>query len=126
MPFCAAAALVHGHPGVDTFAPRVIEEPAIQELLPRIHLQVNPEFDAATPLSSARVRITLRDGTVLTRSSDGARGYPGRLSVDDLAAKFMACARRTLTPRAAAAAWSALQEIDDMTNVRQLGALLVA
>jgi 2-methylcitrate dehydratase PrpD len=102
----------------------VIEEPAIQALLPRIQLQANPVFDSATPLSSARVSVTLRDGTVLTRSADGARGYPGRLSLDDLAAKFMSCAHRTLTPRAAAAAWSALQEIDDMTSVRQLSTLL--
>jgi hypothetical protein len=69
--------------------------------------------------------VTLRDGRRLTRSADGARGYPGRLSTDDLAAKFEACAARTLTPAAASKAWSVLQSMEDVTDVRQLTSALV-
>ena len=125
MPFCAAAALVHGHPGVDTFEPSVIEERAVQALMPRVRLLANSEFDTTTPLSTARVTVTLRDGAVLSRSADGARGYPGRVSTDDIATKFLSCARRTLGPTAAATAWAALNEIDEAPDIRQLTALLV-
>jgi len=124
MPFCAAAAVVVGHPGVDTFEKNVIDNLAIQGLMPRVRMRANPAFDASAPLSRAVVTVALRDGRVLTRSADGARGYPGRLSVDELAAKFASCASRTLSPTGAAAAWSRLQEIEQLADVRQLTALL--
>ena len=124
MPFCAAAALVMGHPGVDTFEPRAIDDRAVQALMPRVRMRVNPAFDAAAPLSRAIVTVALRDGRVLTRAADGARGYPGRLSSDELAAKFAACASAALSPTASQAAWSGLQKIEQMADVRQLTALL--
>ena len=126
MPFCAAAAVVHGHPGIETFEPRVIEDRAVQGLMPRVHLRANPSFDAAAPLSRAQVTITLRDGRRLTRAADGARGYPGRLSTDELASKFESCARRTLTPDDVAGAWSVLQRIEQLADIRELTTLLVS
>jgi 2-methylcitrate dehydratase PrpD len=47
MPFCAAAALVFGHPTLDTFEVRNIQDSRIQRLLPLVTLSANPEFDAA-------------------------------------------------------------------------------
>jgi len=126
MPFCAAAAVVHGHPGIETFEPRVIEDRAVQGLMPRVHLRANPSFDAAAPLSRAQVTITLRDGRRLTRAADGARGYPGRLSTDELASKFESCARRTLTPDDVAGAWSVLQRIEQLADICELTTLLVS
>ena len=126
MPFCAAAALVLGHPRVDTFEKRAIDDRAVQALMPRVRLRINPAFDAAAPLSRALVTISLQDGRVLTRAADGARGYPGRLSSDELAAKFASCASGALSSSASAAAWSALQGIERLTDVRELTSLLVS
>ena len=123
MPFCAAAAIVHGRVGIDTFAAGAIEHPAVQEVMPRVHLHVNPAFDAAAPLSQSQVAVTLRDGRVLHRRSNGARGYPGRLSTDELATKFAACAARVLTPASVDCAWAALQHIDTFADVCDLTAL---
>jgi 2-methylcitrate dehydratase PrpD len=125
MPFCAAAAVVLGHPQVDTFDETVIADRAVQDLMRRVQMQVNPAFDTATPLSQTLVTVTLNDGRRLTRSADGARGYPGRLSTDDMEMKFMACASRTLSHTAISRAWSALQTIDDVTDLRQLTSVLV-
>jgi 2-methylcitrate dehydratase PrpD len=97
----------------------------VQALMPRVGLRANPAFDAAAPLSQAHVTIALRDGRVVSRSVDGARGYPGRLSTDELAVKFAGCARRALTPAAADAAWTRLQQLDQLADVRELTALLV-
>ena len=124
MPFCAAAAVVLGTPRVDTFETRAIDDRAVQALMPRVRMRANPAFDAAAPLSRALVTVALRDGRVLTRAADGARGYPGRLSSDELAAKFASCASLALSSTASAAAWIGLQEIETLTDVRQLTALL--
>jgi 2-methylcitrate dehydratase PrpD len=124
MPFCAAAAVVHGRIGIDTFDASVIHEAAIQAVMPRVRMRVNPGFDAAPPLSRADVTARLRDGRVLRRSAEGARGYPGRLATDELAEKFAACARRALPPVAADAAWSRLQDLETLSDVRELTALL--
>jgi 2-methylcitrate dehydratase PrpD len=125
MPFCAAAAVVFGRIGIDTFDIGPIRDAAVQALMPRVTLRVDTAFDAAAPLSQAAVTVTLRDGRVLRRTADGARGYPGRLSTDELHTKFTACARRTLAPPAAESAWAALRRLDECADVRELTALFV-
>jgi len=120
MPFCAAAAVVDGRLGIDTFDVDRIHEPAIQSVMPRVTMRPNTAFDAAAPLSQARVTVRLRDGRILTQSADGARGYPGRLSDEELATKFTACASRTMAPSAADRAWKALKQLERIPDIRQL------
>jgi 2-methylcitrate dehydratase PrpD len=124
MPFCAAAALVYGPPDLTMFDVDHIQHPAVQALLPRVTLRANPAFDSAAPLSQARVTMRLRDGRELVHASDGARGYPGRLTDQELAAKFTACATSTLTAAGATAAWAALRAFDRVANVRDFTALV--
>ncbi|MEO8260573.1 MAG: MmgE/PrpD family protein [Acidobacteriota bacterium] len=120
MPFCAAAAMVFGHPAIDTFAVAPIGDARVQALLPRVTLRANPAFDAAAPLSQARVTIRLHDGRTFAGQANGARGYPGRLSTEELETKFLACARRSLAPAAAAAALAAVRAIEENGDVRTL------
>ena len=95
MPFCAAAAMVFGRIGVGTFHPSQIQDAKVQALMPRVSMRPNPAFDASAPLSQARVTMQLRNGRRLAQSADGARGYPGRVSHQELADKFTACPART-------------------------------
>src|SRR5438132_2514456 len=53
MPFCAAAAVVFGHPAVDTFDETHIRDARVQALMPRVSMRGNPAFDGAAPLSQA-------------------------------------------------------------------------
>jgi hypothetical protein len=69
---------------------------------------VNTAFDTAAPLSQARVTVRLRDGREWSQHADGARGYPGRLTDEELSAKFENCAGRTLGYSGAKSAWDAL------------------
>jgi 2-methylcitrate dehydratase PrpD len=126
MPFCAAAAVVYDRIGIDTFDVEAIRDPRIQQVMPRVTLRTNASFDDAAPLSRARVSVRLRDGRALAQAADGARGYPGRLTIDELRTKFGGCALRSLSPSTADAAWAALQDLDRFADVRDLLALLAA
>jgi 2-methylcitrate dehydratase PrpD len=127
MPFCAAAAIVDGDVGIATFDPERMQRPAIQTLLPRVAMRVDQGFDREAPLSHARVTMRLRGGRVVTGSAAGARGYPARPATDEeLAAKFAACARRSIQADAAARAWTALAGLEGMTDVSTLADLLMS
>ena len=123
MPFCAAAAVVFGAPGVDTFDVTHIRDPRVQRLMPRVTLRANPAFDDAQPLSQARVSVQLRDGRTVSEHADGARGYPGRLTDEELNTKFLACARRSLSPAAAEAALAAVRNVE---HVERIGSIMAA
>ncbi|HTG74523.1 MAG TPA: MmgE/PrpD family protein [Terriglobia bacterium] len=125
MPFCAAAAMVFGHPSIETFEPARIQDSRVQRQMPAVKLRTNSSFDAAAPLSQANVTVRLKDGRVVEERADGARGYPGRLSAKELATKFMACARRSLTEDAAERALAAVRSMESIPNVAELTKLLV-
>jgi 2-methylcitrate dehydratase PrpD len=83
MPFCAAAAAIDGHVGIETFAEGRWGDPAMRALMARVTMRVDPTLDGgAPPLTQARIRLRLRDGRVLTASANGARGYPERPASD--------------------------------------------
>ena len=98
MPFCAAAAVVRGRVGIETFDAAALDDPAILSLQSRVTMRVDPTLDASAPsLTQARVTVRLRDGRVLTAAANGARGYPDRPASDEqLAAKFTRARRRRL------------------------------
>src|SRR5262249_60887709 len=77
MPFCAAAAVVHGRVGVEMFDAATIADPAVAAIQERVTMHVDPALDpSAPPLTQANVTVRLHDGRVLTASANGARGYP--------------------------------------------------
>ena len=96
--------------------------------MPRVVMRVDPALDgAAAPLTQARVRVTLRDGRALSLAANGARGYPQQPASDDeLAAKFLACARRTFSEEAAERALAVLRRIESVADVRELTPMLSA
>ena len=122
MPFCAAAAVVHPRIGIDTFDAAQIRHPEVQALLPRVTLRANAAFDAAAPLSQARVTVRLRNGGEWSQRADGARGYPGRLTDDELEAKFNDCASRVLGQTDVASTWASVCDIERAPSVRRLTA----
>jgi 2-methylcitrate dehydratase PrpD len=120
MPFCAAAAMVFGHPTLETFDMDKILDPRVQKLLPLVTLSTNAAFDSAAPLSQARVAVRLRDSRTFVHHADGARGYPGRLSDDELNTKFLACAQRTLPHETAVRALEVVREIEGAPNISKV------
>ena len=123
MPFCAAAAVVHGRVGIDTFDETSLHDARVAQLMPRVAMHVDPSLDGKGPaLTQARITITLRDGRKMSREANGARGYPERpANQDELAAKFTACARRALSEEAAFRALLVLRKIESLDDVRAEG-----
>jgi 2-methylcitrate dehydratase PrpD len=119
MPFCAAAAVVYGRVDIDTFEPDRLSDPAVTGLMPRVAMRVDATLDgSAAVLTQARVSIHLRDGRTLTCVANGARGYPDRPASDEeLDAKFIACATRTMPREAATTALGLLRKIDTAEDV---------
>ena len=125
MPFCAAVALVDGRVGISTFDVARIQSPDIQALMPKVTMRANAAFDTTPPLSHTTVTMRLRDGRVLERSSNGARGYPARPASDvQLEAKFSECARRVLPAAVADEAWAMLSAIEQVEQMSVLTELL--
>ena len=125
MPFCAAAAVVRGRVGIDTFAAAVLRDPAIVAMQERVTMRIDPGLDASAPsLTQARVTVRLRDGRVLSASANGARGYPERPASDEeLSTKFTVCATQVLPAAQAADVLAQLRAIDAFADVRALTSL---
>ncbi len=128
MPFCAAAAITHGHVGLETFEPALFEDPEMTSLMPRVTMTVDPAFDNGAPaLTQARVTIRLTGSRVMSQRTNGARGYPGNpASEAELHAKFLACAERALSRASATRALDLLRRIGDSADVREVTRQLVS
>jgi 2-methylcitrate dehydratase PrpD len=122
MPFCAAAAVVHGGVGIDTFDPDALSDPEVRSLMSRVTMRVDRSLNgAAPPLTQSRVTLRLRDGRTLRHMAKGARGYPDQPASDEeLATKFRTCAERVMSKAAAATALTLLRRIDEIDDIRDL------
>jgi len=128
MPFCAAAAVVFGSVGIDTFDEGRIRDPRVEGMMARIAMRVDPDVGQGSPaLTEARVRVRLKTGRTLSQDAHGARGYSDRPASDaDLDAKFMACATRVLSRERAALALEYLRGVEGHHDVLRLEDLLRA
>ena len=122
MPFCAAAAIVDGRVGIDTFDDGRVQDREILATQSRVSMCVDSTLDEkAPPLTQARITVRLNDGRVLTAAANGARGYPERPAGDDeLAAKFLSCAGRALPPGGAEHALAQIRAIESCPDVRTM------
>jgi 2-methylcitrate dehydratase PrpD len=127
MPFCAAAAIVDGHVGVDTFDETHLADPRVRTLMSRVAMAVDPALGVtAPPLTQARIRIALGDGRTVAAAADGARGYPDHPAGDaELDRKFLSCATRVMAASAAERALAAWRGLTRVADVREITALSV-
>jgi 2-methylcitrate dehydratase PrpD len=122
MPFCASAAIAHGHVGIETFDADHLHDPIVGSLMPRVVMRIDKGLDGvAAPLTQARVRIRLHDGRTLNQVANGARGYPDNPAGDEeLGGKFLTCARRALPDATATRVLDLLRGIDTLDDVTRV------
>jgi 2-methylcitrate dehydratase PrpD len=114
LPFCAAAAVVFGRVGIDTFDEPALRDGGVASMMERVAMHVDEAIGAGRPaLTEARVRVRLRNGAELTQAAHGARGYPTRPAAPaELRAKFLDCAGRVFDAGAAARLFDRLSSMD--------------
>ena len=122
MPFCAAAAIADGQVGIDTFETDRLHDPALLALLERVTMTVDPELGQRAPaLTQAAIAVRLKDGRLLTREIERAKGCPERpASAEELEAKFRACARRVMPAARVELALDRVRAMAEVRDIREL------
>lgn len=123
VPFCTAAALVHGGIGLDTFGEQRLREPAVLALSAKVDCR-QPEGAEGWRGDAGSLEIELKDGRRLSSSLERARGTPENpLSDSDLIDKFVDCAGRAehrLSPDTARDLATRILTLDDCADVGAL------
>lgn len=126
MQFAIATALLCQDVGIEHLNEDWIQGEALQSYLPRVELTEDsslvPPADAATRYPEAsRVDITLSDGRVLTKTVMAARGMPQvPLGEQQLAGKFLKCARTVYPAPDALALYERLSTATDGLRLDEL------
>ncbi len=75
--FCAATALLHGPPDLESFGPERVADPRTRRLLDRTTVEIDEALDRAYPERyGGEIRVRTPDGEVHTARVDAARGDP--------------------------------------------------
>jgi len=122
MQYCIAVLLMQGAVFVDQFKPELLADPDILALARRVAVETDPAQDHKD--RTARVAITLEDGTVLSASCGAARGHPlNPPSHADIERKFMLLAGKVIPAgqcRELAALVSDIEARDDLSSMGRL------
>lgn len=90
--YTVAAALVRGKVTLEDFTDEAVADPVVTDLMARVEMVVDDRHRDGTQYP-ASVQVTMRDGRVVERTVELARGKNANpLSEDELCAKFAACA----------------------------------
>lgn len=123
--YCVARALLDRQVGIGDFTDTRVNEPAVQALMTRITMYVHPgEGCNARNRQYADLEIRLADGTSVTDRVYEQRGHPAAspLSLEEVEAKFLACAQPvigTAAPRLAATVRQ-LELLEDCSEIADL------
>jgi 2-methylcitrate dehydratase PrpD len=94
MEYCMAVLLVHGKAGLGEFTDAAVNQPAVQEMLKRVHFYTDPEAEAAGyDKMTTIINIHLKDGRTISGRADFGKGSPANpMSYEEVADKFRQCA----------------------------------
>jgi 2-methylcitrate dehydratase PrpD len=126
MEFCMAALLLYGKAGLSEFTDEVVNRPAVQAMIRRVHFGVDPVAEAAGYNKMTTIlRITLKDGRVISGRADFGKGSPANpMSYDEVVAKFRDCAAFAKWPKSKTdGIVEMVRKLEDVPDVRRLTAL---
>jgi len=126
MQFALAAILIKGQLTLDEFTEEFVLSSGIQELMPRISMDVDDELAKLGFIGTAPVKleITLTNGEVLHAQNDLARGNPEKpLTHSDFTEKFMRNAVRSIAADQAENMLEHLFKLETVTDIKGLMSL---
>lgn len=125
--YAVARALLDGAVRIADFEGEAHFEPRIQALLDITTATPHPDMaDDAPTQFGAEVRVTLRDGRVLSRRIDDMAGRGGDhpMTSDELWTKFEDCARRALPKQDVMPLFERLETLEKVPDIRTVTRLL--
>lgn len=127
--YCLARTLLHGRPSFEHFEGEAFLDPQVRTLMSRVDAHVDPAMKpdlARDEEGPATVRVVLADGRVLSASLPKPHGrVPGApLGDAEVDAKFLICAKRTLTDVAAAELLHRLRALEAAQDMRDITAII--
>ena len=118
--YCAAAALLDGHVGIDTFTDARRFAPDMEAMLGRI--QVEPEGPES---GATRITAVLKDGATVSGECSAFRGSAANpMSRDERLAKVRDCFRRALSDADTERVLEMLENLDGLDDTAQLMSVL--
>jgi 2-methylcitrate dehydratase PrpD len=126
--YCLARALSDRAVKLEHFIGDSFRDPAIRDLLPRIHAAPHPEMSMdSSEHFGAEVRVTLTDGRVLAQKVRQAvgRGSADPLPAELLEAKFLDCASLVLPADATEALLRVLRGLENVATIGDLTRAMV-
>jgi 2-methylcitrate dehydratase PrpD len=122
--FAMAAAVTAGRVGLGELTDTFVRRADIQQLMRRVVVEANRDYDPETPGASVhdQVRVRLVDGTVLdSEPVRHARGHATRPLTDaELFDKFRACLDVGIVKLDAGQLFERLQRLQDIASAREL------
>jgi 2-methylcitrate dehydratase PrpD len=127
MEFCMAILLLDGKADQTKFTDAVANRPDVQETIGRVRFYTDPEAEkAGYDKMTTILKITLKDGRVISGRADFGKGSPSNpMSYDEVADKFLGCAAFAEWPTTKAnQVIATVRRLEDVSDVRTLTALL--
>ncbi len=127
MEFCMAILLLERKAGLPEFTDEVVNRPDVQAMIQRVDFGVHPEAEAAGyDKMTTIIDITLTDGRAISGRADFGKGSPANpMSYEEVADKFRGCATFSRWPSdKTERVIDTVKRIEDLSNVRELTALL--
>ncbi|HWH76391.1 MAG TPA: hypothetical protein VNT76_03425, partial [Candidatus Binatus sp.] len=122
IPFCMAIAVLERKAGIAQFQDRKVRDKRVVELMKRVTLYVDDELEAlGYDQVRSRIRIRLKNGSVIEGRYDVARGHPHKpMSWDQLADKFRDCAALVLADKNVDEAIQLVARLETLASLRPL------
>ena len=126
--YCTAVALIRREVILDDFMEKRISDPEVGALASRVKVNLFPDFDDPVSLAPQSLILKLTDGRVLERRIDVLKGHPSRpMSDEEIEGKFRHCcsfAARPVSTERAEAIIHAVRNLEELSEIRELGDLM--
>ncbi len=127
MEFCMAILLLDGKADQTKYTDAVVNRDDVKKMIERVRFYVDPEAEnAGYDKMTTIIKITLKDGRIISGRADFGKGSPSDpMSYDEVAEKFRGCAAFAEWPSSKAnQVIDMVRKLEDVSDVRALTALL--
>ena len=126
MNYLLARAIIDGTIGLHIFTDEAVKDAQVLKLAERVQMRLDPDLKAGSPGGRpCRVTIRLKNGQTYSCQAEYAKGGPENpMTRDELKAKFMECARETVSPVAAERISDSIERLETLENIRPMCELL--